>query len=338
MNRFIYIWLDNKANFRSKVRYSTQPDWWQYDGSSTGQAKGSLNTEVYLKPVKQYTMPPFVHSTQKDEAMAQFIILCETYLADKVTPHPDNKRSHASQILDLVKVKSEEPWYGFELEFFMTNIETGLPLGFKTEIPPDQGPFYCGVGAGKCFGRQIMDEFEQLCILCKIGLVGSNVEVACGQWEYQIFGEGLAAADDAWVSRYLLDLVAEKYNVEITWHPKPFLNCNGSGMHVNFSTKTMRDQNLGRAAINEAIQKLSLKHKEHLAVYGELNHLRLTGLHETSSMDVFTHGVGTRNTSIRINHDTEKNGYGYIEDRRPASSCNMYSVAAIMASTTILSD
>jgi glutamine synthetase len=267
----------------------------------------------------------------------QFVVLCETYLADKVTPHPDNNRAQASNILDQDKVSRADPWYGFELEFFMIDPKTGLPLGFNTPQPPTQGPFYCSVGAGNCFGRQIMDEFELLCLKCNIGIVGSNAEVACGQWEYQIFGKGITAADDAWVSRYLLDTVAERHGVSISWHPKPFTGCNGSGMHVNFSTADMRDVAVGRTAISNAINKLERKHKEHIAVYGELNHLRLTGLHETSSMEVFSCGVGTRNTSIRINHDTDLNGCGYIEDRRPASSCNMYSVVSIMAET-ILSD
>ena len=331
MNRYIYIWLDNRQHFRSKVKYSTdEPGWWQYDGSSTGQAdgNGNGNSEVYLKPVKTYEIPCFGF-------MKQFIVLCETYLADKQTPHPDNKRHHAFKILDTDVSKAADPWYGFELEFFMIDKNTGLPLGFTTSTPPPQGEFYCGVGAGKCFGRQIMDEFELACINSNIGIVGSNAEVACGQWEYQIFGKGINAADDAWVSRYLLDTVAEKHGVTISWHPKPFTGCNGSGMHVNFSTKEMRDPLTGRAAIRDAIRKLSLRHKEHLQVYGDLNDLRLTGMHETSSMEVFTSGVGTRNTSIRINHDTDADGYGYIEDRRPASSCNMYSVVAIMVETIL---
>jgi len=41
-------------------------------------------------------------------------------------------------------------------------------------------------------------------------------------------------------------------------------------------------------------------HKEHILVYGEGNHERLTGKHETSSMDTFSVGVGARGKSIRI--------------------------------------
>jgi glutamine synthetase len=262
----------------------------------------------------------------------EYIILCETYLTDRKTPHPDNKRFAAQ----LTFNKIADPWYGFEMEFFVIDNKTGRPLGFKTDTPPHQGQFYCGVGASNCYGRNMMDEFEARCITSEIGLVGSNAEVACGQWEYQIFGHGLKAADDAWVSRFILETVAESYDYSISWHPKPFTGCNGSGMHVNFSTAAMRDPITGREAIREAITKLSKRHKEHIDVYGAHNELRLTGKHETSSMSEFSYGVGTRNTSIRINHETEAQGYGYIEDRRPASSCDMYDVARIMAETIIL--
>ncbi len=329
--RFIYIWTDAQQNFRSKVKYATAaegPSWWQYDGSSTGQADSADgNTEIYLKPVRTYNMPLF-------SGYRQTLVLCETYLRDRKTPHPDNKRYLAEQVLS--NVSDMDPWYGFEMEFFMISCANNLPLGFTTgDVPPEQGQFYCGVGAGKCFGRRIMNEFEELCLASGVNLVGSNVEVACGQWEYQIFGHGIKAADDAWVSQYLLSMVAEKYDVSISWHPKPFPGCNGSGMHVNFSTRATRDTSSGRAALSEAIEKLKSKHLEHIEVYGEHNELRLTGKHETSSLTEFTHGVGTRHTSVRINHETDELGYGYLEDRRPASSCNMYVVAMKLADTII---
>jgi glutamine synthetase len=333
LQRHVYAWLDHDLNFRSKVKYSQEePDWWQYDGSSTGQtSKSDTETEVYLKPVKTYSLPKFLNG------MAQVLVLCETYLSDKTTPHPDNKRHGCSLTMDMAEVKEADPWYGFELEFFIMDSNTSLPLGFpKSGEPPAQGPFYCSMGGNNCFGRKIMEEFEALCLLSGIGLVGSNAEVACGQWEYQIFGKGLIAADDAWASRFILNMVAEKHGAYISWHPKPFPECNGSGMHVNFSTCDMRTAKKGRMAIKECIRRLYGRHQDHLKVYGAHNELRLTGKHETSSMEHFSHGIGTRNTSVRINHETAKNWHGYIEDRRPASSCDMYSVVKIMAETVIL--
>ena len=39
---------------------------------------------------------------------------------------------------------------------------------------------------------------------------------------------------------------------------------------------------------------------EHIAVYGPDNHLRLTGLHETQSIDKFNYGVANRGASVRV--------------------------------------
>jgi glutamine synthetase len=49
----------------------------------------------------------------------------------------------------------------------------------------------------------------------------------------------------------------------------------------------MREEG-GYAIIKEAINKLGLRHKEHIASYGEGNERRLTGRHETADMNSFS--------------------------------------------------
>ena len=51
---------------------------------------------------------------------------------------------------------------------------------------------------------------------------------------------------------------------------------------------------------------------EHIAVYGPDNHLRLTGLHETQSIDKFNYGVANRGASVRVPHSFVNNGYKVI--------------------------
>lgn len=53
-----------------------------------------------------------------------------------------------------------------------------------------------------------------------------------------------------------------------------------------FSTKSMRS-NGGYEVIKKAIDKLGLRHKEHIAAYGEGNERRLTGRHETADINTF---------------------------------------------------
>ena len=73
---------------------------------------------------------------------------------------------------------------------------------------------------------------------------------------------------------------------------------------------------------------------EHIAVYGPDNHLRLTGLHETQSIDKFSYGLADRGASIRIPHAFMNNDYkGYLEDRRPNSQGDPYAIASRILKT-----
>lgn len=84
------------------------------------------------------------------------------------------------------------------------------------------------------------------------------------------------------------------------------------------------------------MKRFEAKHKDHIEVYGADNHLRLTGIHETSSCDTFSYGIGNRAASFRIPTSTAAaNGKGYIEDRRPASNIDPYVVCALIADSAI---
>jgi len=85
--------------------------------------------------------------------------------------------------------------------------------------------------------------------------------------------------------------------------------------------------------IEAAIKKLEGRHKEHIAVYGEDNTLRLTGRHETGSIESFSYGVANRGASIRIPRECAQKGFGYFEDRRPASNADPYQITGIMMET-----
>lgn len=53
------------------------------------------------------------------------------------------------------------------------------------------------------------------------------------------------------------------------------------------STKSMRNPG-GIDVIKKAIEKLGLRHKHHIAAYGEGNERRLTGRHETADINSFS--------------------------------------------------
>jgi glutamine synthetase len=132
-----------------------------------------------------------------------------------------------------------------------------------------------------------------------------------------------------------MERTAEKYGVAINWHCKPLGNTdwNGSGMHANFSNGLLR--NAGSQEVFETVcMAFAPLVNEHIEVYGADNHLRLTGKHETQSIDKFSYGISDRGASIRIPIGTVENGWnGWLEDRRPNSSADPYKVAARIVKT-----
>ena len=68
-------------------------------------------------------------------------------------------------------------------------------------------------------------------------------------------------------------------------------------------------------------------------MYGQDNDQRLTGEHETCSIEEFRYGVSDRGASIRIPWQVELEGCGYLEDRRPSSNCDPYVVSQKLIQT-----
>jgi glutamine synthetase len=58
----------------------------------------------------------------------------------------------------------------------------------------------------------------------------------------------------------------------------------------------------GYEVIKKAIEKLGLRHKEHIAAYGEGNERRLTGRHETADINTFkwVRGKGNNFLAARV--------------------------------------
>jgi glutamine synthetase len=332
----MYVWIDGTGEkLRSKSRtlekapenISELPIW-NYDGSSTGQAEGQ-NSDRYIKPVRIF-QDPF-------RGKPHILVMCEVLNPD-MTPALTNHRSNCALVMK--NVSDQHPWFGMEQEWTMMDLD-GLPYRWpKDGEPAPQGPYYCGVGAENVYGRDVVEAHYKACIFAGIKITGTNAEVMPSQWEFQVGPcEGIEMGDHLWMARYILCRIAEEFDVAVTFDPKPMTgDWNGSGCHLNYSTEKMRAPG-GLDEIHKAIQKLSLKHKEHIKAYdpndGKDNSRRLTGAHETSSINEFSYGTANRGCSIRIPRSVDREGCGYLEDRRPSSNVDPYLATDIMVRTTL---
>lgn len=343
-----YIWLDGAVptqQLRSKTRILSMtgmaepslasfPEW-GYDGSSTNQAAGG-DSDLVLRPVAVASDPI--------KGPGNFLVMCEVFNPDG-TPHATNGRARLRAALANGGA-DQDPWVGFEQEY--TLFSAGRPLGFPEDgEPAPQGPYYCSVGASVAFGRAVSEAHAEACLDAGLMIYGTNAEVMPGQWEFQVGYRGvsgeradpLTVGDHVWLGRWLLHRIAEDHGVVVSFDNKPMKgDWNGAGAHTNFSTKAMRDPATGLATIARAISLLEERHALHIAEYGAGLAERLTGLHETCSIDEFRGGIADRGASIRIPRSVSERGCGYLEDRRPGANADPYAVVALLVEAICQAD
>jgi glutamine synthetase len=321
-----YIWIDGTEPtplLRSKTKIL--PDGadlpiWGFDGSSTNQAEGH-KSDCVLQPV--FSCPDPIRGGEHK------LVMCEVYNVDG-NPHPSNTRALLRPVAE--RFAGQEPIFGIEQEY--TFFKGTRPLGFPDSggYPGPQGPYYCGVGQDEIYGRPLVEEHLDACLRAGLGISGINAEVMPGQWEFQVGPlSPLEVSDQLWIARWLLNRIGEDHDISVTLDPKPVRgDWNGAGAHTNFSTNKMRED---YDAVIAACEALGKNWEEHVHNYGFGIEHRLTGLHETAPWNEFSYGVSDRGASVRIPWQVEKDGKGYIEDRRPNANCDPYVVTRLITNT-----
>uniref|UniRef100_A0A094ZXA3 Glutamine synthetase n=1 Tax=Schistosoma haematobium TaxID=6185 RepID=A0A094ZXA3_SCHHA len=352
---------------------------WNFDGSSTGQAEGS-NSDVYLKPCAMFRDPfrggknklvlCETYNYDKKPHVSNHRYLCNLVMEKAKSHQPWFGIEQEYALLDIDGYPLQWPKNGFPPPQgpYYCSVGAGKALGRDIPEALYRACMYAGVKI--CGSNAEVMPSQDFCGFtlfvtitftssdtASVGHAVRDVKVkkevtapSVGQrklsiyksWEFQVGPcEGVSAGDHLWMARFILHRVAEDFGVIVSLDPKPMPgNWNGSGAHTNYSTQAMRDPKSGLQAIEDAIEKLSHKHMEHIQCYdpkhGLDNQRRLTGSHETSSINDFSSGVANRGSSIRIPRQVAENGCGYLEDRRPSSNCDPYMVTRMLVETTCL--
>lgn len=130
-----------------------------------------------------------------------------------------------------------------------------------------------------------------------------------GSWGYEIGPDSpLEVCDQLWVSRYILNRIAEDLAISVSFSTKPVKGkWSGNSLKVSFSSVEMR-QDGGYDHILSAVNKLSESHSKFMEIFGEQNLKKFTKKSKTSTLNDFTFAVGLDDVCIKIPSLTYKRG------------------------------
>lgn len=204
-----------------------------FDGSSIeGFARIAESDQLLTLDAKTYCTLPW---SKADDKAAR--IICDVYGPD-LNPFIGDPRYILRKIMIKAKEKGIIFNVGVELEFFL--LQKGDNL---TPVPHDYGGYFdfSPYDTASKIREDVIKASGELNIKIEAG----HHEVAAGQHEIGFrYNDALKTADNIITLKTTIKAIAQSYDVQATFMPKPFSEVNGSGMHVHLSLFDLNGNNI----------------------------------------------------------------------------------------------
>lgn len=298
-----------------------------FDGSSLEDFAAVEEADMYLYPDLN-TFEIFPWRPQQGKVAR---LICDVYKSDR-TPFTSDPR----YVLKKVIKEAEEMGYtlnaGPECEFFLFHMdEDGLPTTLTHEKGSyfDVGPLDLGENARRDMVLTLEDMgFE---------IENSYHEIAPAQHEIDFhYDEALATADNIMTFRMVVKTIAKRHGLHATFMPKPKIEADGSGMHINLSL--WKD---GVNIFEDAADENGLSEEAYYFMGGLLKHMKAITCITNPTVNSYKRFVpgyeapvymtwSARAKSPLIRIPSVRGNHTRLELRSPDPSANPYLALAVL--------
>jgi len=230
-----------------------------FDGSSIEGFARIQESDLFLKPdLATYSVVPWLTENGKTARL-----ICNIYGANG-EPYEGDPRFILSTVIAEAAAVGFRYDVGPEPEFYLFKKDE---LAAKTPI--DYGSYF---ELSSAEGYQVMKGIIAALKTFGIHVETSHHEVGHGQYEIDLnYGQCLAVADELLTLKYTVKKIAQMYNLEATFMPKPAMGIAGSGMHIHQSLFGIKAK---RNAFYSEKDKYGLSKIAYGFIAGQMKHVK----------------------------------------------------------------
>ncbi len=300
-----------------------------FDGSSVEGFARIQESDLFLKPdLATYSVVPWLNENGKTARL-----ICNIYGANG-EPYEGDPRFILSKVIAEAAKAGFRYDVGPEPEFYLFERDE---LAEKTPI--DYGSYF---ELSSAEGYQVMKGIIAALKTFGMNIETSHHEVGHGQYEIDLnYGDCLSVADDLLTLKYTAKKVAQMYNLEATFMPKPAMGIAGSGMHIHQSLFGVKAK---RNAFYDKKDKYGLSKVAYSFIAGQMKHIKAMCVILCPTVNSYKRLVSgfeapvyiswasmNRSALIRVpKWFRQKQESARIELRCPDPTCNPYLAFAVM--------